>query len=59
MAHESELYVKSCGIYNQNKKPHVKPRAAPRSFHAGFPMEKVHLTFWVPLTPANVAIAIF
>ena len=30
MAHDSELYVKSCGICNQNKKPHVKPRAALR-----------------------------
>jgi len=42
------LYVKSCGICNQNKKPHVKPRAALRSFHAGFPMERVHLDILGP-----------
>ena len=55
MAHDSEPYAKSCGICNQNKKPHVKPRAALKSFHAGFPMERVHLDILGPLTPAKVA----
>ena len=49
MAHDSELYAKSC---NQNKKPHVKPRAALKSFHAGFLMERVHLDI---LDPVNTS----
>lgn len=36
-------YVRSCNVCNQNKKANVKPRAALTKFHAGFPMERIHL----------------
>lgn len=36
-------YVTSCRTCNQNKKPNVKPKHPLGQFHAGFPLERVHL----------------
>lgn len=41
-------YVTSCGTCNQNKKPNVKPKASLGQFHAGFPLERVHLDILGP-----------
>ena len=46
-------YVKGCSICNQNKKPHIKPRAALKSYHAGFPMERVHLDILGPFNTSE------
>lgn len=43
MNQDSDEYVRSCGVCNINKRPNVKPRASLQSFHAGHPMERVHL----------------
>ena len=45
-------YVKSCKVCNQNKKAHINPRAAVTKFHAGCPMERIHLDI---LGPFNVS----
>ena len=41
-------YVKGCNTCNENKKPLNKPRAALTYYHAGFPMERVHLDIFGP-----------
>lgn len=46
-------YVKGCSVCNQNKKPHVRPRASLSLFHAGFPMERVHLDILGPFNPSE------
>lgn len=48
-----ELYVSTCRTCSMNKKPRIKPRAGLRSYHAGFPMERIHLDFLGPFTPSN------
>lgn len=45
-------YVKECTTCYQNKKPHIKPRAALKSYHARFPMERVQLHI---LSPFNTS----
>lgn len=41
-------YVTSCRTCNQNKKPNVRTKASVRQFHAGFPLERVHLDILGP-----------
>ena len=43
MARDSEQHVKSCSVCNKNKKTSRPARSALGSYHAGFPMERVHL----------------
>jgi transposase InsO family protein len=52
MAQDCRLYVASCSVCNKNKKQCVKPKASLRSYHAGFPMERVHLDI---LGPFNIS----
>lgn len=42
-------YVKSCTKCNKNKKAHRKARHSLQSFHAGYPMERVHMDILGPL----------
>ena len=42
-------YVKMCEICNRNKKPNRKARCPLTKFHAGAPLERVHLDFLGPL----------
>ncbi len=49
MGLDIKLYVETCATCNKNKKPRVKPKAAMESFHAGIPMERVHLDILGPL----------
>ncbi len=53
MSRDSREYVKACPSCNQSKKANVSPRAPLRSFHAGFPMERVHLDILGPFTKSN------
>ncbi|VDI23541.1 Hypothetical predicted protein [Mytilus galloprovincialis] len=46
-------YVKSCHICNQNKKAHINPRAALSKFHAGCPMERIHLDILGPFNTSE------
>jgi hypothetical protein len=50
MSKDCIQYVKTC---NQNKKVHIKPRAGLQSFHAGFPMERVHLDILGPFNTSE------
>ena len=43
------LYVTSCSVCNKNKTPNVKAKAALGSYHAGAPMERVHIDILGPL----------
>ena len=49
MARQIKDYVNSCAICNQNKKPNRKACGALINYHAGSPMERVHLDFLGPL----------
>jgi hypothetical protein len=53
MAQDIKLYVETCSICNRNKKATVKPKAAMESYHAGVPMERVHLDLLGPLIPST------
>ncbi len=53
MSRDSREYVKACPSCNQSKKANVSPRAPLKSFHAGFPMERVHLDILGPFTKSN------
>lgn len=46
-------YVKSCKVCNQNKKAHINPRASLTKFHAGCPMERVHLDILGPFNESE------
>jgi hypothetical protein len=50
MATDVQLYVRTCGVCNRQKKPSVKPRAALGRYHAGAPMERIHIDMLGPLT---------
>ncbi len=43
MSGDSTRYVKQCGVCNRNKKTNRPGREALGSYHAGYPMERVHL----------------
>ena len=40
---DSDTYVESCSACSRNKKATRKAKQAQRNFHAGYPMERVHL----------------
>ena len=37
------IYAKSCQVCNRQKKSHKKPKVHHVSYHAGLPMERVHI----------------
>ncbi|CAG2224296.1 unnamed protein product [Mytilus edulis] len=48
MRKDCDDYVSTCATCSQNKKAHVQPRAPLGQFHAGYPMERVHLDILGP-----------
>ena len=48
MRTDCNLYVKSCSQCNRQKKASVRARAELGSFHAGAPMERLHLDILGP-----------
>lgn len=44
-----EQYVRSCSVCNQNKKAQQKKKAPMKLYHAGAPMEKIHIDILGPL----------
>ena len=53
MAKDCRIYVESCATCNRNKKISVNPRAPLQRYHAGYPMERVHLDILGPFTPSE------
>ena len=49
MSRDVKNYVRTCAVCNRNKKPNVRSKCAMTLFHAGAPMERVHLDFLGPL----------
>ena len=49
MSKDSDLYVKQCSVCNRNKKGNRTTRSALGSYHAGYPMERVHLDILGPI----------
>ena len=49
MAKEITNYVHMCEVCNRNKKPNRNARCPLTNFHAGAPLERVHLDFLGPL----------
>ena len=50
MSLDVKTYVGSCAECIKSKKPHRKPKAELGSYHAGSPMERVHIDILGPLT---------
>ena len=48
MSRDVKLYVSSCRVCSMNKKPNAKPKANLKLYHAGFPMERVHIDLLGP-----------
>ena len=53
MRSEVERFVKSCRKCSINKKPHRKGKAKLGTFHAGVPMERVHLDILGPFPKSH------
>ena len=53
MNEDIELFVKSCSVCNKNKRANVKPRARLGQYHAGSPLERVHIDILGPFTESN------
>ncbi|XP_033739355.1 uncharacterized protein K02A2.6-like [Pecten maximus] len=49
---DAKLHVRSCTTCTRNKKTR-KPRTSLGTFHAGFPMERVHVDILGPFTPSK------
>ena len=49
MTHDVKRFVASCSVCNRNKKPNRKAKWQLTPYHAGVPMERVHLDFLGPL----------
>jgi len=49
MRQDAIRYVRSCSACNVSKKASRKPKYTLRSYHAGYPMERVHLDILGPL----------
>ena len=54
MTKECRLYVQSCSVCNQNKKASRHARAGLGRYHAGFPMERVHLDILGPFVESSL-----
>ncbi|CAG2227664.1 unnamed protein product [Mytilus edulis] len=52
---DARNYVKSCHTCNVNKKANVKPKGPLGQFHAGIPMEKLHMDILGPLHESSSA----
>ena len=53
MRSDIETFVKSCRKCSINKKPHRKAKAKLGTFHAGMPMERVHLDILGPFPKSH------
>ena len=53
MSRDSDIYVKQCANCNRNKKGNRTPRSAQELYHAGYPMERVHLDILGPISPRS------
>ena len=49
MSRDAKNYVSTCGLCSRNKRPQRHARAEMLKYHAGAPMERVHLDFLGPL----------
>lgn len=43
MTRDSKLHVKTCAVCNKQKKPTRSVKAKLEQYHAGFPMERIHM----------------
>ena len=48
MSRDVKFYVSSCRVCSMNKRPNVKPKANLKLYHAGFPMDRVHIDLLGP-----------
>ena len=59
MSKDSYIYVQQCSNCNQNKKGNRTPRSAQELYHAGYPMERVHLDILGPINPKSKAGSVY
>ena len=43
------VYVRSCSVYNRQKKPQKKPKTHQVQYHTGSPLERIHIDILGPL----------
>ena len=53
MSKDCYIYVKQCSVCNKGKKGNRTPRSGLELYHAGFPMERVHLDILGPFNRSN------
>ena len=49
MRQDALIHVRTCAVCNVNKKPNRKAKGALGQFHAGSPMERIHIDILGPL----------
>ena len=53
MSQEGKIYVESCAICSLNKKPKTWPKAGLGKYHAGAPLERVHIDILGPFASST------
>lgn len=49
LSKDSKLYVQNCSVCNKNKKSNIKARSSLGQYHAGSPMQRLHMDILGPL----------
>ena len=53
MKTDCDIYIKNCRTCNIHKKPNFTARSPLKHYHAGYPIERVHLDVLGPFTPSE------
>ena len=53
MKEDVKVYIQSCDLCSRNKKASRNPRSPMKKFHAGEPMERIHIDILGPLTETD------
>ena len=53
MSSDIDQYVKSCGVCAKSKKANRKAKGHLKSFHSGYPMERIHVDILGPFNKSS------
>ena len=59
MNEDIKLCLRSCSVFNKNKRANVKPQASLGQYHAGSPLDQVHIDILGPLQKVTEGINMF
>ena len=59
MSSDIDRYVKFCGVYVRSKKANRKAKQHLKSFHSGYPMERIHMDILGPVNKSSQEISTY